>query len=175
MISPTHQTARQSHTRMQPGRRALVASWPPSLLLVIGLSLSLIPPMSNPSYRAGMARAEATEIPEAADLQEHAEQISELGRRDEAIALFQQALQLHQESGDRIGEAAVLQQLGEIHTALGNYEEAIAFLHPRLTIAQEQDSLEDQSYALGYLTQVYRLMEDYPAAVNAYQQALDVA
>jgi tetratricopeptide (TPR) repeat protein len=58
----------------------------------------------------------------------------ELGRFDEALACYEQALAIHRDVSDRYMEGATLHSMGRVLHALGRHERARACWHEALAI-----------------------------------------
>jgi len=75
----------------------------------------------------------------------------EQGAFHEAAALYQQALRIHRETGNRRSEGVALGLIGEYHMALDEYEPAKAHLEEALGIHREVGNRRFEAGALGTL------------------------
>lgn len=73
---------------------------------------------------------------------------------EEAIAYYQQALTISQETGDRYGEGHTLGNLGNAYARLGHLEEARQCAQAALAIAREIKVLYLEEEALRLLKQL---------------------
>jgi len=98
-----------------------------------------------------------------------------LGRTDEAIAHYQQALAITRQCGFRPTEGTLLGKLGEAYAGLGHMDEAIAHHQQALAIARQIGDRRRQGKQLGDLGSAYLQTGRTDEAVDHYQQALAIA
>jgi len=97
-----------------------------------------------------------------------------LGQFTEAIDLFEQALAIDRETGDRDGEAADLGNLGLCYGDLGQIPRAIDLYEQALAIARETGNRDAQAAALGNLANSYANLGQTARAIDLYEQALAI-
>ncbi|WP_008313855.1 CHAT domain-containing protein [Leptolyngbya sp. PCC 6406] len=94
----------------------------------------------------------------------------------EALASWQQALELYRALGNRQRQGAVLENLGTAYANLGDYRRAIEFFEQALAIRREQlgDNHPDVAQSLNSLAELYQAMGRYGEAEALFQQALAI-
>ncbi len=97
------------------------------------------------------------------------------GRIEEGIALYEQALEIARESGDRLGEGRVLGHLGNVYHTSGQVEEGIALYEAALAIAREHDDRRKIGIELSHLGLAYATLGQGQRAIEYHQQALEIA
>ncbi|MEZ4669808.1 MAG: tetratricopeptide repeat protein [Anaerolineae bacterium] len=98
-----------------------------------------------------------------------------LGRVEQAISNFQQALAISREIGDRRGEGAHLGNLGLTYGALGQVEKAIDYHEQALAISREIGDKRGEGADLGNLGIAYSDLGQVARAINYYEQALTIS
>ena len=93
----------------------------------------------------------------------------------EALASWEQALELYGEIGDRAGEGAALGNLGLAYLDLGQYERSIDFLEQSLAIAREIGNRAGENNALNNLGLAYLNLGQYERAIDFHKQGLAIA
>jgi CHAT domain-containing protein/Tfp pilus assembly protein PilF len=91
-----------------------------------------------------------------------------------AIDLYEQALIVYREIGDRHGEAASLNNLGVCYKAVAEYERAIDYYEQSLAISQEIGDRRGASNSLNNLGVCYRALAEYERAIDYYEQSLAI-
>jgi CHAT domain-containing protein len=99
---------------------------------------------------------------------------SDLGERQEAINLFNQALALRRQTGDRNGEAAALNNLGFVHALLGDRQKALDHLDQALAIFRELQSQDGEGATLHHLTLVWKTFGESQLAIFYGKLAVNV-
>jgi tetratricopeptide (TPR) repeat protein len=97
-----------------------------------------------------------------------------LGRYSEAIAFYEQSLEIARQIGHRQGEAASLGSLGNAYDSLGRYSEAIAFYEQSLEIFREISYRWGEATSLGNLGNAYDSLGRYSEAIAFYEQSLEI-
>ncbi|MEM0978673.1 MAG: tetratricopeptide repeat protein [Cyanobacteria bacterium P01_H01_bin.58] len=92
----------------------------------------------------------------------------------EALAFWQQALELYRAAEDRAGESRALNNLGVAYKSLGQYERAIDFYEQDLEITRELSDLAGEGVTLGNLSNTYNRLGQYERAIDLYAQALAI-
>ncbi|MFN6564401.1 MAG: tetratricopeptide repeat protein [Nostoc sp. ChiSLP01] len=96
------------------------------------------------------------------------------GEMDEAIALYNQSLEIKERIGDVQNKAATLQCLGVVYANKGEVDEAIALYNQSLEITQRIGDVRGQAatlYCLGYL---YVNKGEVEQAMALYNQSLEI-
>ena len=136
-------------------------------------------------YRLTISEISASDYRQAVDVkakESEADRLLEQGFQQfnrsqfqEALASWEQALELYQEIGDRAGEATTLYNLGTAYYPLSQYERAIDSLKQSLTIAREIEDRSIEGWALGNLGRIHHILGQYEQAIDLYQQQLTIA
>lgn len=113
-------------------------------------------------------------VSEAIELYEHGYKQVDRGELKEALITFDRALQKVRFEGDRQLEAVILNEIGIVYRHLGNYPQAGHFLNEALTISQNINDRQGISQTLMNLGALYYSQANYPAALDIYQQAMEV-
>jgi tetratricopeptide (TPR) repeat protein len=95
-----------------------------------------------------------------------------LGQVRRAIKLYEEALAIAREIGDRRGERMQLSKLGFAYRALGQFERAIDSHEKALTIAREIGDCWGEGTNLGNLGSAYRALGQVERAIESQKQAL---
>ena len=98
-----------------------------------------------------------------------------LGRYEEAIEQYQQALIIDREIGDRQGEGDCLGSLGTAYDSLGRCDEAINHHQQALAIARAIGNRQGEGSWLRGLGNAYLSLGRDDEAIEQYQQALTIA
>jgi tetratricopeptide (TPR) repeat protein len=96
------------------------------------------------------------------------------GKFSAALQLWQQALAMQQEIGDRQGEATSLHQLSIIYEALGDYPQAISLSQQSIEIKREIGNRPGEAASLHQLSIIYEALGDYPEALSLSQQSIEI-
>jgi tetratricopeptide (TPR) repeat protein len=94
---------------------------------------------------------------------------------EEAIAVYQQSLEIAREIGDRKSEASSLGNLGFACNLLGQYQRAIDFYQQSLEIRRKTGDLGGEAISLIGLGNAYYWLGQYQRAIDFYQQSLEIA
>ena len=94
-----------------------------------------------------------------------------MGEYQQAIALYQQSLEIQRQIGDRGVEAASLGNLGGAYQSLGEYQQAIAFHQQLLEIKRQIGDRGGEANSLQNLGSLYykvgRIQDGYAAGYQA--------
>jgi tetratricopeptide (TPR) repeat protein len=94
------------------------------------------------------------------------------GHPHEALRLYEQALLIAREVGNRDGEGATLNNLGNVYNTLGQKQQALDYYQQALLIAREVRDRAGQGATLSNLGNVYSDLGQKQQALDYYQQAL---
>ena len=98
-----------------------------------------------------------------------------LGEFTQAIDLFEQALAIDREIGDRNREATALGSLATCYGELGQFTQAIEIFEQALAIDQEAGNRRGEVVGLGSLGNCYGFLGQTRRAIGLYEQALAIA
>ncbi len=98
-----------------------------------------------------------------------------LGHVERAIKLYEEALAIAREIGDRRREGVCLGNLGNAYEDLGQVEQAIELYEEALTIAREISDRRNQGALLGSLGFAYRTLGQVKQAIKHQEEALAIA
>ncbi|MEZ2301380.1 MAG: tetratricopeptide repeat protein [Microcoleus sp.] len=96
------------------------------------------------------------------------------GNKKEAIAFYQQSLELKEKIGDVQGKAATLHQLAGIYANQGDVEQAIAFYQQSLEIYEKIGDVQGKAATLHCLAIIYANQGEVEKAIAFYQQSLEL-
>lgn len=97
-----------------------------------------------------------------------------LGKYDEAIPLYSEALEIYTALGDRQGRAGVLLGLAVAYRLQGEFHEAIPLCFEALDIYTALRDRQGRANALWDLAVVYRRQGEYNKAMQHYSEALEI-
>ncbi|MFN6517880.1 MAG: tetratricopeptide repeat protein [Nostoc sp. CreGUA01] len=96
------------------------------------------------------------------------------GEMDEAIALFNQSLEIDKRIGNVQGKAATLNQLGIICANKGEMDEAIALYNQSLEIDKRIGNVQGKAATLHNLASIYANKGEVDQAIALYNQSLEI-
>ncbi|MBE7385084.1 MAG: tetratricopeptide repeat protein [Leptolyngbya sp. SIO1E4] len=111
-------------------------------------------------------QAEANSLLQEGNRQYNARQFQE------ALLLWQRALEIYQELGHLSGEATTLYKIGTTYSLLGNYPEAIEHFEQGLPLFQLLGDQVGEADILNNLGLVYSSLGNYPEAIEHFEQGL---
>ena len=117
--------------------------------------------------------ASAAETP--TEVRERAHQVYLENGPHEALPIFEQALALHIESGDRLGEAITLGLIGNCHKRLGDYSKALEYLDRALLMKRELGDELETGKTLSHIGLVHWEMGEYPQAIQNFTDSIQIA
>ena len=94
------------------------------------------------------------------------------GRPAEALRLYEEALPIRREVGDRAGEAATLEQYGGCTDATGRPAEALRLYEEALPIMREVGDRAGEAATLNNMGLVYHATGRPAEALRLYEEAL---
>jgi tetratricopeptide (TPR) repeat protein len=96
------------------------------------------------------------------------------GKFSAALQLWQQALAMQQEIGDRQGEASSFYHLSMIYEALGDYPQALSLSQQSIEIKREIGDRQGEGASLHQLSIIYKNLGDYPQALSLCQLSIKI-
>ena len=96
------------------------------------------------------------------------------GEVDEAIALYNQSLEIIERIGNVKGKAATLHELGRIYTNKGEVEHAIALYNQSLEIFERIGNVQGKAMTLWCLGHLAEQQGEYTKAISDLQLALEI-
>ncbi|BBD60942.1 hypothetical protein NIES2109_37430 [Nostoc sp. HK-01] len=97
-----------------------------------------------------------------------------LGKYDEALKLYQQALDIYKQNNYKLGIAVALNNIGRVYQNLGNYNQALEFNQQALANYREVGDRTGEGVTISNLGQVYQKQNQYDQALGLYQQAVAI-
>lgn len=97
---------------------------------------------------------------------------SNLGQHEQALKLYQQALENYKKLSSKLGEAITINNIGQLYSNLGQYPKALEFLTQALALYKEVGDKTGAGIALNNIGQIYNNQEQYPQALEFLNQAL---
>lgn len=95
-----------------------------------------------------------------------------LGKNDQALNIYQQALKIYQDNNYQSGIAATLNNIGRVYQNQGKYDQAIKFNQEALKNYQTIGDRTGEGVTISSLGQIYQLQNQDSKALELYQQAL---
>lgn len=95
-----------------------------------------------------------------------------MGRDEDAIAHYDEALRLYRSTGDRTGEAVLLSNLGGAEVKLGRYDEAEEHLMQALALDRELRNVPYEASTLDFLGTLYGGRRDAGRAAAYHREAM---
>ncbi|MHC5859993.1 tetratricopeptide repeat protein [Nostoc sp.] len=96
------------------------------------------------------------------------------GEVEEAIALYNQSLEIDERIGNFQGKAATLHQMGIIYANKGEIDEAIAFYNQSLEIDERIGNVQGKAPTLHCLGNLYANKGEVEQAITLYNQSLAI-
>jgi tetratricopeptide (TPR) repeat protein len=94
------------------------------------------------------------------------------GRPQDALKLYEQALPITREVGDRAGEAATLSNLAVVYQGIGRLQEALRLYEQALPITREVGDRAGEATTLNGLAYLYQSLQRYTEAQRAFEQSI---
>ncbi|BAZ28647.1 tetratricopeptide TPR_3 [Cylindrospermum sp. NIES-4074] len=95
-----------------------------------------------------------------------------LGKYDQALNLYQQALGIYKDNKYQAGVAVTLNHIGRVYNNLGKYDQAIELNQQALANYREIGDRTGEGVTTSNLGQIYQKQSQYDKALGLYQQAL---
>jgi CHAT domain-containing protein/tetratricopeptide (TPR) repeat protein len=92
----------------------------------------------------------------------------------QAIAYYQQSLNIHRDTGNRYAEANSLNSLGSIYDVLGEHSQAIDYHQQCLNIQRDIGNRDGEAASLHALGNIYDVLGEYLQAIDCHQQCLNI-
>lgn len=92
----------------------------------------------------------------------------DLGKKEEALRYYEEALRIRREVGDRGGEGTTLSNLGTVYNALGKQEEALRYLEEALCIKREVGDRSGEGYTLNNIGTLFFAQARYDVALACF-------
>ena len=96
------------------------------------------------------------------------------GEVDEAIALYNQSLEIFERIGNVQGKAATLHELGILYANKGEVDEAIALYNQSLEIEERIGNVQGKAMTLWWLGDLAEQQGEYTKAISYLQPALEI-
>jgi tetratricopeptide (TPR) repeat protein len=96
------------------------------------------------------------------------------GEIDQAIALYQQSIEIEEKIGDVQGKANTLHQLAGIYANQGEINQAIALFQQSLEINEKTGNVQGKAATLHQLAILYSNQGEIDQAIALYQQSLEL-
>ncbi len=95
-----------------------------------------------------------------------------LGKYDQALTLYQQALNIYKENKYPLGIAVALNNIAQVYKNQGKYAQAIDLNQQALVNYREVGDRTGEGVTISNLGQIYQKQTQYPQAFDFYQRAL---
>ena len=92
-----------------------------------------------------------------------------------AVSLYEKALQLLKDTGNRFREEPVLGALGNVYQKIGNYEQSVSYYNRAIQLAREVGHRRNEGVHLGNLGNIHQKMGEYERAMEHYVSALNIS
>jgi CHAT domain-containing protein len=111
---------------------------------------------------------------EASTLDNLGKTYSDMGRGEEALTYFNQALPVWREVGEQGGEALTLNNMGRAYADLGQKQKSLDFYNQALTIWRAIGNRQGEAMTLNNIGRLYRDLGQQQTALDYYNQALPI-
>ncbi|MFH7029765.1 MAG: CHAT domain-containing protein [Heteroscytonema crispum UTEX LB 1556] len=116
-----------------------------------------------------------TQSKEPLNLQKQGLQQFNQGKFKEALATFEQVLDIFRKNGQRQDEAATLKNIGQVYDKLGDYAKAMDYYQQALAITKDAGDKTQERKILTNMGLIHYKQGDYPKALESYQEALAIS
>ena len=96
------------------------------------------------------------------------------GQVEQAIALYQQSIDIEERIGDVQGKAATLHQMAGIYAQQGQVDQAIALYQQSLEIQESIGNVQGKAATLAMMGQLLANNGDFPTAITYFQESLTI-
>ncbi|MGP1385356.1 MAG: CHAT domain-containing protein [Thainema sp.] len=147
------------------------------LAIALGLSSPAMSPLGLLPEKSAIAQEVTVEErkTEADRLFQEGLRLYQVGSFQQSLQVWQQALAIYREIGDRQGEGVVLGNLGIAYASLGNYEQAISLYEQRLSVIREIGDRQDEAITFFRISEVYLSLGEYQKAFEILQATLAIS
>ncbi len=97
------------------------------------------------------------------------------GKKDAALKLYQQALEIAERSGDRNGYSKALLNIGTFHRNRGDYESAQKAYEKSLIVARHIGNLMQESIIIYDIGELHSYLDQHDEALACFRQSLEIA
>lgn len=136
--------------------------------------VSLKTPLSDSIAIAQTFNSKTTKT-KGEDLYQQGKKKYRAGNFREALQLWQQALTIYRQNGDRLHESETLTNMGFAYANLSNYKQALEYSQQGLNVARAISQRNLESLALYSMGSAYEGQSNYNKAIEAYDQSLKIA
>src|SRR5437588_543680 len=95
-----------------------------------------------------------------------------IGQPQQALKLYEQALPIRREAGDRAGEATTLSNMAVVYQGIGQPQQALKLYEQALPIMREVGDRAGEAATLNGMAYLYQDMQQYPEARTAFEQSI---
>ncbi len=127
-----------------------------------------------PKQPAAAWTQSASRAGEAATLDNLGRTYSDMGRGQQALEYFNQALPIWRGAGNRSGEALTLNDMGPAYAGLGEKQKSLEVYNQALKIWRETGSRQGEALTLNLVGRLYRDLGLHQTALDYYNQALPI-
>jgi tetratricopeptide (TPR) repeat protein len=138
----------------------------------IRLSLADTQPANTAEEQQVIANQEKRN--QAEQLLAQATQQSQAKQLPAALQIYQQALQIYQQIGDRTRASSTLHRIGNLHLELQQYPQALESFQAALEIQQDMNDRVQEGITLAGIGQVYDYQGDHAQALEFYGKSLSI-
>src|SRR5690554_1705675 len=93
---------------------------------------------------------------------------------DSSFFTYDHAIEIAQESGDKLSQAKLFNAVGVSHYMTGNFHDAVKYYHMGYELSDSLQYLEGTSYALNNMAVIYRQQRRYDQALVLYEKSLAI-
>lgn len=97
--------------------------------------------------------------------------LKRLGRYEEALKDYHEALKLSKQTNYRNASVTVTANLGEINLLTGNYQEALKYQLQTIQLQEEDNDLANLTENYGHVSTIYEKLGNYPSALEYQKKA----
>jgi CHAT domain-containing protein/Tfp pilus assembly protein PilF len=107
-------------------------------------------------------------------LYQQGDQLVKLGKFNAALTIFEEALAIFQELGDRHSVGLTLNYLGIVNKSMSRYSQALVFYQQALVIFKEFSDRLNEGTTLSNIALIYSSRSQYSQAIEFLEQALAI-
>jgi CHAT domain-containing protein/Tfp pilus assembly protein PilF len=151
-----------------------VVSFTLLLLIVfpVGVAFSLSKESSREISGELIAQTSQQRREEVIRLSQEGVQLFGQSKYKEALELFEKALVICREIGEKEGEGIIFDNIGFVYNNLGQYQKALDYYQQALVIRKQIGDKSGEGITLNNIGKVYDSLGEYQKALNYYQQSL---